>query len=267
MRFHSQNLNEPKGKIIGSMFWHGRAWFYAGRDRYNETLHVEWLFGKYARDFAITATFGYGDSDAGVCLHVCIPWLFSFFLVVPHVYRCRESRTGIGIHNGGFWFYPFTDQHESRRDHPWWKKSYCWRFPWDFEHHLTEILKPLSGVDSASWPVVWNDRGGQFMDAWDERKAAEDSVSQVWDYFYTLKRGEVQKCRATIHVRRSTWRARWYPIIPSVKVCTSLDIQFSAEVGEETGSWKGGCVGCGYDMLPGEMPFDTLRRMEVERRF
>ena len=37
--------------------------------------------------------------------------------------------------------------------------------------------------------------------------------------------------------------------------------------GERNGSWKGGVLGCGWDMLKGETPLDTLRRMERERRF
>ena len=47
----------------------------------------------------------------------------------------------------------------------------------------------------------------------------------------------------------------------------SIDIDFNDEVGEETGSWKGGCTGCGYTMLDGELPEQTLRRMEKERKF
>ena len=47
----------------------------------------------------------------------------------------------------------------------------------------------------------------------------------------------------------------------------SIGVSFDGEVGEETGSWKGGCVGCGYEMLPGEVPLDTLRRMERDRKF
>lgn len=46
-----------------------------------------------------------------------------------------------------------------------------------------------------------------------------------------------------------------------------IDIEFSDEVGERTGSWKGGVLGCGFDMLPGERPVDALRRMELERKF
>lgn len=263
MRYHSQNPNESQ---FGSMFWHGRAWFYSKHERRDEIFHVEWCFGKYARDFAITATFGYGDSDAGVCLHLCLPWLFSWYLVVPNVYRCRESQTGIGIHNGAFWIYPFTDEQESRRDHPWWKKNHAFHFPWTYDHHLTEILEHKANLPGLA-RTVWDDKGRKFMDSYEARKVMEKSMSETYDYTYTLKSGEAQKRKATVLVDRMTWRMRWWPVLPFKKVRTSISVDFDDEVGERTGSWKGGCTGCGYDMLHGETPLECLRRMERERKF
>ena len=63
-----------------------------------------------------------------------------------------------------------------------------------------------------------------------------------------------------------TWRVlkRW-PIYKWYR--KSINVQFSDETGERTGSWKGGTIGCGYDMLPGETAEQTLRRMEKEREF
>lgn len=266
MRYHSQNLNESKGKVIGSMFWRGRAWFYGKLERRDELFHVEWSFGKYARNFAITATVGYGDSDAGVCLHICLPWLFSWYLVLPHVRHCRESQTGIGIHNGAFWIYPFTDQHESRRDHPWWKKCYAFHFPWTYDHHLTEILEHRSNLPGLA-KTVWDDKGKNVMESWAARMAAAKLVSEEYHYEYTLKSGDVQYRKATVYVDRITWRMRWWPLLPFKKVRTSISVNFDGEVGEGTGSWKGGTIGCGYDMKLGETPLECLHRMERERKF
>ena len=47
----------------------------------------------------------------------------------------------------------------------------------------------------------------------------------------------------------------------------NIDVQFDGEVGERSGSWKGGTVGCGYDKLPHESIEQCLRRMEKEREF
>ncbi|MDQ8050690.1 hypothetical protein [Luteibacter sp.] len=83
-------------------------------------------------------------------------------------------------------------------------------------------------------------------------------------YTYTLRSGDVQHRTATIQAETRTWLRPW---LPYKLVRKAIDIEFDAEVGERTGSWKGGCVGCSYEMSPGEAPVDTLRRMERERKF
>lgn len=89
-------------------------------------------------------------------------------------------------------------------------------------------------------------------------------------YTYVLRSGEVQHRTATVTVERMTWCWRlfwrlgvWFP----KRVRTSIWVKFSDEVGERTGSWKGGTVGCGYDIRPGETPEQALRRMEADRKF
>lgn len=87
-------------------------------------------------------------------------------------------------------------------------------------------------------------------------------------YTYVLRDGTVQERTATISKRRhvltfagSKWIGwpRW--------IRESIDVQFSGEVGERSGSWKGGCIGCGYDLRPDERMVDALRRMERDRKF
>jgi hypothetical protein len=90
------------------------------------------------------------------------------------------------------------------------------------------------------------------------------SEPETHSYRYTLRSGEVQERTATITVERRVWVRPWFPWRRESR---SIGIDFNAEVGERTGSWKGGVLGCGWDMLPGETPLDTLRRMERERRF
>lgn len=50
---------------------------------------------------------------------------------------------------------------------------------------------------------------------------------------------------------------RWFSK-PMIRRC--LDLKFSAEVGPEKGSWKGGTLGHGIDMLAGESPEAAFRR-------
>lgn len=83
-------------------------------------------------------------------------------------------------------------------------------------------------------------------------------------YLYRLASGKVQIRTATIKPERRVWTRPW---LPWKREDRSIDVEFNDEVGERSGSWKGGCIGCGYEMLPGERPLDTLRRMEMERKF
>lgn len=268
MRYHTQNLNEDRnGNVIGSILWKGRAWLY-GNDHndHNDRASMEWYFGKHATGFAATIGFGVGDSDAGLQFHFCLPWLVSVYLTIPNMFACKECETGFAIHNGSIWFYPCSWTMESNHSDPWYRRSKSWDFPWTLKHHLTEILEHKSNLYGLN-KAVWNDRNKKFLASYDERKAIEMSVSETYDYTYTRKNGEVQNRKATVHVDRMTWRARWFPFIPRTKVRTSINITFNDEVGEETGSWKGGCTGCGYDMQFGETPLEALRRMESERKF
>lgn len=271
MRYRSQNLTadyldrKERPTILA-----GRGWLYAKPESRSEIFHWEWALGPYARDFAAWLSFGYGDSDRGICLHLCFPFVFSVFLIFMHGPRVKECKTGIAIHNGSFWWYPLTDENEWRRDFPWWKKSHAWNFPWTLDWHMTEILSH----DLKS--VVWMEKKGQrnlttqlgtSHEALQAREEIERGVSHTYLYQYELKSGEIQNRTATVYVDRMTWRARWWPIIPRQHTRTSINVSFSDEVGEGTGSWKGGCTGCGYEMLPGETPEQTLRRMERERKF
>jgi hypothetical protein len=51
------------------------------------------------------------------------------------------------------------------------------------------------------------------------------------------------------------------------KTQKTISIDFDREVGERKGSWKGGTLGCGYELLPNENPLECLRRMEKDRKF
>lgn len=100
--------------------------------------------------------------------------------------------------------------------------------------------------------------------AWKHRKQEVLTAEEVHPYTYTLRSGEVQQRTATIKHDRRVW-TRWW--LPFRRVSNAIEVTFSGEVGERSGSWKGGCIGCGYEMQPGETPLQTLRRMELERKF
>ncbi len=99
---------------------------------------------------------------------------------------------------------------------------------------------------------------------WRHREHKVLTKPVVYRYRYVLRSGEVQDRIATVNVETRLWTRPW---VPHRLFKRSINVSFNDEVGERSGSWKGGVTGCGYDMLPGEAAFDTLRRMERERKF
>lgn len=246
------------------MFWHGRAWFYGHRES-----RVEWLFGKRANSFHIGLCSREGESGNGIQLIFCLPWIVGFyFSIAGAMKRGKPTELGISIHDNTIHFYTFSYRDEYNSRDPWWRKGWCWTFPWAYDWHSTEILSHNSDylarvIHTEKRHVGLKD----FCDTYEDMRKLKVTVSETYDYKYTLKNGEVQHRKATVFVERRTWRMRWWPLLPFKKVSTSIDVAFDSEVGDRSGSWKGGCTGCGYEMKHGETPLECLRRMERERTF
>ena len=136
----------------------------------------------------------------------------------------------------------------------WGTRTKRFWFPWMWDHCETEVLRP-----DGSW--------APYVSIWEDDVEPDGRLVEIHPYSYTLKSGQVQNREATVYVERRTWKWRAFPWLPFRKVRQSIDVRFDDEVGERTGSWKGGCIGCGWDMLPGETMQQTLRRMEAEREF
>lgn len=267
MRIHTQNLNESKTRI-GSMFWAGRGWLH---NKWKE-IHWEWYFGHKATNCQAKLYFGNGDDDAGVLVSLGLPFLFQIYFGIAGVLRCKECEIGVAIHSNTFWIYTLSYCNEWSRDMPWWRKGWSWSFPWQLEWHSTEILEHKAPICAKTVHLErQGDRKRLGLDSFEmmrQTDAIKATVSETYDYTYTRKNGEIQKRKAKVYVDRMTWRARWWPLVPVTKIRNCINVQFDEEVGEKVGTWKGGCVGCGYDFeYPNETPLECLRRMEAEREF
>lgn len=87
-------------------------------------------------------------------------------------------------------------------------------------------------------------------------------------FVYVLRSGEIQNRTAAIHGEELEWRWRWFKWLPwPRKVRRSIAISFDDEVGERSGSWKGGVTGCSFDWRNGESMKSCLQRMQHEREF
>lgn len=65
--------------------------------------------------------------------------------------------------------------------------------------------------------------------------------------------------------RGESW-CKWLSWFYAPKIRRSLDIEFSQETGTRKGSWKGGTLGHGIDLLPGELHEEAFRRYCLEHR-
>ena len=92
--------------------------------------------------------------------------------------------------------------------------------------------------------------------------------NKTYNYKYILKNSTEQNAKAHIRVEEREWRWKWLVWLPfPKKVCRAISVNFDKEIGEQSGSWKGGVLGCGYDLRKNETPLECLRRMEKERVF
>lgn len=157
----------------------------------------------------------------------------------------------------------------------------CWGFNFG---SLTESFPPTDLVfewgpgrrKSIYMPWMWNfhshevrQADGTWVKADNSRFDGKDGrYQETYPYTYICLNGEVQIVQATIYAERRTWRWLALPKLPwPSRTETCIDVVFSESVGEGRGSWKGGCIGCGYPLLPTETMEQCLRRMEAERKF
>jgi hypothetical protein len=107
-----------------------------------------------------------------------------------------------------------------------------------------------------------------YVGSYERDKDPDGRETFAFDYTYTLRNGEVQHRTAEVYVDQ--WDRRWRMLRFTRlfrDLSQSINYTFSDEVGERTGSWKGGCISSGETMRPGETVEQTFRRMERERKF
>lgn len=121
------------------------------------------------------------------------------------------------------------------------------------------------------WEVVrktfYNRDGAPVFTATQEEKFAgwPSTHSDFPNVCFEFEDYDGKKIVASTHIEELEWRRgrgwfRWVSWFVKPKIRRTLDIWFSEETGKEKGSWKGGTLGCGIEMLPGESHADAFRR-------
>ena len=190
----------------------------------------------------------YGDD----CLVLVLGFvLFTMYIHLPKFLESKPFDTS--------WGFSFT--YDALHAY-WGRRMGVFYYPWTLDYY-----KRWERVDEA----VWAPRGKPDWVFLEMPRGARDGIvatKHKAPYTYKLKSGEIQERTATFYIDRYEWRRRIWPWAPWFnKRVDLIEVSFDDEVGERTGSWKGGTIGCGYDMRPGETGLQTLRRMERERKF
>lgn len=173
----------------------------------------------------------------------------------------EDKQYGFSYHGKGLWFHWGQKSTPSNGDAshkqarywvlwmPWGYKS---AFKQDYFNHAGEFMFTLQPCHLPH-------------KLYTAEKEIKKSISRSFPYQYKLQSGQIQQRIATIYATQMYWRMRGLPFI--VKKNKSIEIEFNDEVGERSGTYKGGVIGCSYKMKKYESPEETLRRMEIERIF
>jgi hypothetical protein len=138
-------------------------------------------------------------------------------------------------------------------------KQRGWFLPWKQWRHVRHSLYGADGTLFWEWIKKRGNRGApKFEEQWE----AEKSCSSV---AFSIRDQDGKEVTATTRIEEREWRrgekwCKWLSLFYRPKIRRSLDISFSAEVGLEKGTWKGGMVGTSIEMLPGELHEAAMRR-------
>lgn len=146
------------------------------------------------------------------------------------------------------------------------KKKTLYSLPWELDHFGTWVLTKSDGwqpdvsIGSLDGEMVG------YRSSWDR----PDVYIETLPYRYVLKRGVVQERIAKVRGEKMEWRwriSKWLGLQWPRKVRTSIQVEFNDEVGERSGSWKGGCTACSWYWKEGQTFQEALWDMERKRKF
>lgn len=133
--------------------------------------------------------------------------------------------------------------------------------PWTQWRHVRHSFYGLDGEHVATLP----DTGESYLSdpgRWERERsiaAATPTVSFDFDDF------DGERIAVTTKIEEREWLFgtgwfKWLSLFRKPEISRSLDLEFSSEVGRRKGSWKGGTLGHGVEMLPGESHEEAFRR-------
>lgn len=231
-----------------------KCYYISTINKNNKYDYVDWVIFYWGWNFDISFQLcGYFDNRPRINLDLIF---FSLSLILPFrnswTDECDPPKWGLAIHNNTVWIYR-GGKGNMKGGGKWW----TWNIPFiTMDWVRTSIL-----LKDDTWEHETKGNHKSFYkDEWKEKQKS-------WTYDYTVKYdGEV--IPTTIYVDEREWRPKWLKWTKLfAKTRRGIDVHFSKECGKRKGSWKGGTLGCGYELLSNETPLDCLKRMEKERNF
>jgi hypothetical protein len=151
------------------------------------------------------------------------------------------------------------------------KQRWGWSLPWMGWRHVRHSLYGTAGEHIADMPQVRTFAGvsSEGRSAhWAEQERIQALAPTV---AFDFRDFDGEPLIATTRIEEREWRRgtgywRWLSLVWPKKVRRSLAIEFSGEAGKRKGSWKGGAIGTGVDMLPGELHEAAFRRYCAENK-
>lgn len=146
------------------------------------------------------------------------------------------------------------------------KNTTLYYLPWAWDHIGTWVLMEKDGWLPDNNRSCLSDRFDGYLSPWDRPGVYVETLP----YRYLLKSGVVQERIAKVRGEKMEWRwriskqlgLRWPRMVR-----TCIQVEFNEEVGERSGSWKGGCIGCSWDWKDGQTFQEALWNMESKRKF
>lgn len=235
-----------------------------GADEYDQD---EWYVGWHSWTFGIYyEECGYETGNAELNISILgwhstfkLPWKSKRF---PDG-DCDAPCWGIAIHDNTFWLYKGGNGNWGGGT-KWW----TWNIPFWTKIHVRHDVQCDFGNDDEGQDLRWIPYD-ELMKSSKEKYLPLEENELVYKYHYDYLDtydGTIVPC--TFWVEEREWRPKWLTWTGRWKdVHRYIEIKFDGEVGKGKKTWKGGCIGCSYNLLPGEHPMECIRRMQRERKF
>jgi hypothetical protein len=169
-------------------------------------------------------------------------------------YETHPREYGFNLSDGSLQLFLGAQTHDSTTT-----QSAYWNLPWMHWRFVRHSYYGLGG--ELIWTELERNRA-RGMDRFAEQQAAKEETPtrefEILDF-------DKEIITSTTLIEEREWHYgtgwfKWLSLFVPPKIRRSLDIAFSAEVGPEKGSWKGGMLGDGIDMFQGELHEQAFRR-------